>query len=76
MSKENEEQEKSDLSKYYDFTYSDEELKKSHNLPYFEKVEHDKAMVEGVIAKIEQIRQELKEKIAKRIVLCNLKHRL
>ena len=65
MSKENEEQEKSDLSKYYDFTYSDEEHKKSNNLPYFEKVEHDKTLAEGVIAKIEQIRQELKEKIAK-----------
>lgn len=65
MSKENEEQEKSDLSKYYDFTYSDEEHKKSRNLPYFEKVEHDKTLAEGVIAKIEQIRRELKEKIAK-----------
>ena len=54
--------EKGDLSQYYDFTYSDKERERSNKLPYFEKVEHDLSCVQMVQDKLQQIREELKIK--------------
>ena len=58
----NKDNNKVDLSDCYSFTYSDKELKRDKNLPYFEEIKSLIPMTENVAKKIQMIRQRLEEK--------------
>ena len=58
----NKDNNKVDLSDCYSFTYSDKELKRDKNLPYFEEIKSLIPMTENVAKKIQMMRQRLEEK--------------